>query len=154
MSVFEQTDSVTFTIGFIAGAPGAGTLILRNKRGEELTSHTVQIQTSSEFIMALPKDIPAGDGYYYEFVPSDTLAFDRLQSPVFTVDTKPTGIGISPENVQYRVVGNVLYCQCETASLYDMLGRKVHGQLKDGISLIPGVNVLHCGKQQQLIEII
>jgi hypothetical protein len=154
ISVFEQSDSVTYTIGFIADVSGAGTLVLRNKSGEELASHTVQIHNSSEFSLALPNDIPAGEGYYYEFVPSDTLVFDRLQSPVFTVDAKPTGIGISPDNLQYRVVGNVLYCQCETASLYDLLGRKVHGQLNDGITLIPGVYVLRCGKQQQLIEII
>ena len=153
ISAFEQADSLSYRLRFTAQSPAAGQLILHNSAGDALTAVAVSAVSGKEYILQLPAMLPAGEGYFYEFVPDDTLAYNSVKSPEFAVVTTKVAINEIVPSLKYSIIDRVLTCTCRQALLYDILGRVLAGDLSKGIELKPGIYMLRCGTEQQRVEV-
>jgi len=130
----------------------SGKLLFKDNEGGVYQDINVTIKNGEIFTFTFPQNIPKGSGYTLEFIPSDTLLYNKVVSDSFSI-----GDGTAIEEVNavsaFSIYGNTLVSLCKGAKLFNMLGQQMRGDLSSGISLNFGVYFFQCDKNYQKILI-
>ena len=121
----------------------SGKLLFKDNEGGVYQDINVTIKNGEIFTFTFPQNIPKGSGYTLEFIPSDTLLYNKVVSDSFSIGD---GTGIEEVNAvsNFYLKDNMLYCDCDNAMLYNSLGQQIHGDLNSGVRLAPGVYLFFC----------